>query len=294
MTGGGRGQSPLRGPDLADQRVLRQVLARHGIRAATSIGQHFLVDRATLDAIVETAQLSASDDVLEVGPGPGALTQRLARVARSVTAVELDERMIAVATDAVAGAANVRFVRADALAVDLFAVGPRPTRIVANLPYQITSPLLHRFLADARRPPLVVVLVQEEVARRMAASETERERSFLSVFVQCFAEPRLVRRVPAGAFRPPPKVSSAVVALRTLERPAFAPLDQSAFLRFVSDAFRHRRKQLRAALGHEAGIERERATVALDAVGIAPERRPEELSVTDWVRLASALGVANA
>ncbi len=222
------------------------------------------------------------------------LTQRLARVARSVTAIELDERMIAVATEAVGGSDRVRLVRADALAVDLFALGPRPSRIVANLPYQITSPLLHRFLADARRPPLVVVLVQEEVARRMAATEADRERSFLSVFVQCFADPRLVRRVPAAAFRPPPKVSSAVVALRTRERPAFAPLDQAAFLRFVSDAFRHRRKQLRSALGHEAGLDRERAGAALAAAHIAPERRPEDLSVEEWVALARAAGVAGA
>ncbi len=277
---------------MADPAVLRRALARHGIRAATALGQHFLIDRAALDAIVAAADIHPTDHVLEVGPGPGALTQRLTAVAGSVTAVELDERMVAVATEAVGGAANVSIVGADALAVDLFALGPRPTRIVANLPYQITSPLLHRFLADPRRPPLVVVLVQEEVARRMAASEADRERSFLSVFVQCFAEPRVVRRVPAGAFRPSPKVSSAVVVLRTRERPAFAPLDQAAFLRFVSDAFRHRRKQLRAALGHEAGIDRERATFALDAVGIAPERRPEELAVAQWVDLATALGVA--
>lgn len=210
-----------------------------------------------------------------------------------MTAVELDERMVAVATEAVGGAANVRFVRADALAVDLFAVGPRPTRIVANLPYQITSPLLHRFLSDERRPPLVVVLVQEEVARRMAATAQERERGFLSVFTQAFAEPRVVRRVPAGAFRPAPKVSSSVVALRARAVPAFAPLDQAAFLRFVSDVFRHRRKQLRAALGHEAGVERDRATAALATAGIAPERRPEELELAEWVRLAAVLGVGS-
>jgi len=249
------------------------------------------VDRSALDAIVAAAELTGDDDVLEVGPGPGALTQRLAAVARSVTAVELDERMVAVATEATDGAANVHLVRADALAIDLFTVGPRPTRIVANLPYQITSPLLHRFLADARRPPLVVVLVQEEVARRMAAAATDRERSFLSVFVQSFAEPRLVRRVPAGAFRPAPKVSSAVVALRVRARPAFAPLDQTAFLRFVSDVFRHRRKQLRSALGYEAAIARDRATAALEAAGIAPERRPEQLALEEWVRLARELGV---
>ena len=272
--------------------MLARLLRRHGIRAATSLGQHFLVDRSALDAIVAAAELSRADDVLEVGPGPGALTQRLAAVARSVTAVELDERMIAVATEAVGAAASVRFVRADALAVDLFGLGPPPTRIVANLPYQITSPLLHRFLADPRRPPLVVVLVQDEVARRMAAAAGDRERSFLSVFVQSFAEPRLVRRVPPGAFRPSPKVASAVVALRAHARPAFAPLDQAAFLRFVSDAFRHRRKQLRAALAFEAAVDRARATAALDRAEIAPERRPEELELSEWVRLAAALGVS--
>jgi 16S rRNA (adenine1518-N6/adenine1519-N6)-dimethyltransferase len=181
-------------------------------------------------------------------------------------------------------------VRADALTVDLFGLGPRPTRIVANLPYQITSPLLHRFLVDPRRPPLIVVLVQEEVARRMAASEADRERSFLSVFVQSFAEPRLVRRVPAGAFRPAPKVSSAVVVLRVRTRPAFAPLEQSRFLHFVSEAFRHRRKQLRAALV-ESGIERDAATSALVAARIAPETRPEQVSLDAWVRLATAIGI---
>lgn len=263
------------------------------MRSAKSLGQHFLVNEVALTAIVNAADLSAEDDVLEVGPGPGVLTRLLAARARSVTAIEVDARMVAVAAEALVEERNVRIVHADALAVDLFAAGERPpTRIVANLPYQITSPLLHRFLGDPRRPPVVVVLVQEEVARRMAAGSADaRERSFLSVFVQSFAEPRIVRRVPAGSFLPPPKVSSAVVALRTLARPAFAPLDQTAFLRFVSDVFRHRRKQIRAALGHEAGVERERATAALRAAGIPAERRPEELSLEDWVALAREVGV---
>lgn len=283
-------------PDLTDPRELRRLLARHGVRSARTLGQHFLTDAAVLDATLGAAELSASDDVLEVGPGPGALTQRLASVVRTVTAVEVDARMVAVAQDALGGLPNVRIVQADALAIDLFGLGERPpTRIVANLPYQITSPLLIRFLGDRRRPPLVVVLVQEEVARRMAATAADaRERSFLSIFVQSFAVPRLVRRVAPSSFQPPPRVSSAVVALRTLERPAFAPLDQTAFLRLVSDAFRHRRKQIRAALGHEAGIDRERATAALAATGIEAERRPEELSLAEWVRLARELGVPEA
>lgn len=295
--------------DLADPLALDGVLRRHGIRAATGLGQHFLIDRGALDAIVDAAELGDGSvrgagttaprehDVLEVGPGPGVLTAALALQARTVTAVEIDERMVAVLADTLAGRTNVRVVQADALSVDLYALGERaPDRIVANLPYQITTPLLERFLADPRRPPLVVVLVQEEVAKRMVAAtgneKAPRERGFLSVFVQSFADARIVRSVPARSFRPVPRVSSAVVALRTRAIPAFAPLEQQAFLRFVSDAFRHRRKQLRSALGHEAGVERVRAERALTATGIDLRRRPEELTLSEWVALASELGIA--
>ena len=279
--------------DVVDPRELKTVLRRHGVRAATSLGQRFLVDRLVLQAILEAAELSPTDDVLEVGPGPGVLTAKLAEHARSVTAVEIDERMVAVLRDALAGRDNVRIVRADALAVDLFAAGERrPTRIVANVPYQITTPLLERFIGDDRRPPLVVVLVQEEVARRMVATASSgKERGYLSVFVQSFADGKIVRRVPPSAFRPAPKVSSAVVALRTHQRPAFAPLDRTAFLRLVSDVFRHRRKQLRGALGHEAGVTPDRAAQALHECGIEPRRRAEELTLDEWVALARALGV---
>jgi len=263
------------------------------VRAATSLGQRFLVDRGVLRAILDAAELSADDDVLEVGPGPGVLTAQLADRARSVTAVEIDERMVAVLGETLAERDNVTVVRADALEVDLFALGERrPTRIVANVPYQITTPLLERFIGDDRRPPLVVVLVQEEVARRIVATASSaKERGYLSVFVQSFADATIVRRVPPSAFRPAPKVSSAVVALRTRARPAFAPLERNAFLRLVSDVFRHRRKQLRGALGHEAGVAPERAEAALRASGIEPRRRAEELTLEEWVALARALGV---
>ncbi|MEO8633268.1 MAG: 16S rRNA (adenine(1518)-N(6)/adenine(1519)-N(6))-dimethyltransferase RsmA [Chloroflexota bacterium] len=279
--------------DIADPRDLKTVLRRHGVRAATSLGQRFLVDRGVLDAIVAAAELSTEDDVLEVGPGPGVLTARLAERARSVTAVEIDERMVVVLRETLGGHDNVRIVRADALDVDLFAVGERPpTRIVANVPYQITTPLLERFIGDDRRPPLIVLLVQEEVARRMVATAASgKERGYLSVFVQSFADAAIVRRVPPSAFRPAPKVSSAVVALRTRARPAFAPLERYAFLRFVSDVFRHRRKQLRGALGHEAAVAPDRAEAALRACGIEPTRRAEELTLGEWVALARALDV---
>lgn len=282
--------------DVADPRALRDVLRRHGVRAATSLGQRFLVDKGALAAILDAAELGPRDDVLEVGPGPGVLTGALADRVRSVTAVEVDRRMVAVLEDTLAARRNVHVVQADALKVDLFGLAERPiSRIVANLPYQITTPLLERFLRDDRRPPIVVVLVQHEVARRIAATPRDaRERGFLSLFVQSYAEPRIVRRVPARAFRPPPRVDSAIVQLRTRPRPAFAPLAGDPFLALVSNAFRHRRKQLRSALGHEAGLERDRATAVLREAGIAPARRPEELALEEWVRLARAAGVPEA
>lgn len=277
--------------DLSDPNALRAVLDRHDVRPAKGIGQHFLVDRSALGAIVDAAELSKDDDVLEIGPGPGVLTAALAERARSVTAVEIDQRMIAVLTDTVGARPNVRIVRADALEVDLYGLGERPpTRIVANLPYQITSPLLMKFLEDRRRPPRIVVLVQDEVARRIVAQPGDvKERGFLSIFVQSFAVPTIVRRVPARSFRPPPKVDSAVVALRMLGTPAFGALDQHRFLALVSDTFRHRRKQLRGALGFEAGVSKERADNALRTAGIDPSQRPEELSLVQWVALATAL-----
>src|SRR5687768_9182339 len=269
--------------DIADPRGLKSVLRRHGVRAATSLGQRFLVDRGVLRTIVDAAELTDRDDVLEVGPGPGVLTAQLAERVRGVTAVEIDERMIRVLRDTLSGHQNVTIVRADALEVDLFALAERrPTRIVANVPYQITTPLLERFIGDDRRPPLIVVLVQEEVARRIVATASSgKERGYLSVFVQSFADARIVRRVPARAFRPAPKVGSAVVALRTHARPAFEPLERHAFLRFVSDVFRHRRKQLRGALGHEAGVAPGRAEAAIHECGIEPKRRAEELTLAE-------------
>jgi 16S rRNA (adenine1518-N6/adenine1519-N6)-dimethyltransferase len=281
--------------DLADPRELRATLRRHAVRPARSLGQRFLIDRGVLRAILDAAELSPDDDVLEVGPGPGILTAALSERARSVTAVEIDARMVALLEDTLASRPNVRIVRADALAVDLYGLGPRrATRVVANLPYQITTPLLERFLADPGRAELVVVLVQREVARRICATARDgRERGYLSVFAQSFADARIVRRVPPSAFRPAPRVESAVVVLRTKARPAFAPLAQEPFLKLVSDAFRHRRKQLRSALGHEAGFDRERAEAVLRNAGIAPERRPEKLALDEWIALARAAGVPN-
>lgn len=237
-----------------------------------------------LDGVVAAAELSSRDRVVEIGPGLGALTVRLARAAGSVVAYEIDARLAAILReDVLPGADNVRVVEADVLDVDL--LESRPTRVVANLPYQITTPVLERLLGDERRPPLSVVMVQQEVAERMTGATA----SWLTVFVAAFAEARILRRVSPGAFEPRPRVASAVVRLAAGERPRFAPHPQEAFLALVSDAFRHRRKTLASALGFEAGLSRERADDVLRDAGIAPSARPETLGVDDWVRVYAAL-----
>jgi 16S rRNA (adenine1518-N6/adenine1519-N6)-dimethyltransferase len=270
--------------DPADRATLRTLLSRHGLRATRSAGQHFLASPAVREAVVAAAELSSTDRVVEIGPGLGALTARLAAAAGHVLAFEIDPRLVTILRDDVlGGASNVEIVEADALAVDL--LSSRPTRVVANLPYQITTPILERVLGDARRPPLCVFMVQAEVAERMRGTP----RSWLSIFVASFAQVALVRRVSPGAFEPPPRVGSAIVRLVARERPLFAPYPQDAFLSLVSDTFRHRRKTLVSALGFEARLDRSRAMEAVTGAGIKSGARAETLAAADWVRLYEEL-----
>lgn len=270
--------------DPAHRPTLRALLGRHGLRASRSRGQHFLISPAVLDAVVDAAELSADDRIVEIGPGVGALTIRLVASGASVVAYEVDPRLVTLLRDDVlAGSDRARIVEGDALDADLLA--SRPTRVVANLPYQITTPVLERVLADERRPALSVLMVQQEVAQRMVG----KSASWLSIFVAVFAAAEIVRRVSPGAFDPPPRVASAVVRLRARRRPTFAPHPERAFLALVSDAYRHRRKTLVSALGFEAGLDRATAAAVLLESGVPAAARPEKLTPDDWVRLYGAL-----
>ncbi len=277
---------------------VHEILRRFDLRPRKGMGQNFLVDEAHLDRIVAAAELAPGDIVLEVGPGLGTLTVRLAEVAGFVVAVELDERMLAVLEETLAGRPNVRVIHGDILALDPArlieeaAAGralsqPPSYKVVANLPYYITSAAV-RHLLEARLPPMLLVLtVQREVAQRMAARPPHM--SLLAVSVQFYANVEVVDRIPAGAFYPRPKVDSAVVRLRRRARPAVPVEDVRWFFRVVRAGFSQRRKQLRNALA--AGLHRPSAevAVALRSVGIDPRRRAETLSLEEWGRLARAL-----
>lgn len=269
----------------------REVLRRHGLQPRKGLGQNFLVDRRALERIVAAADLTPHDTVLEVGPGVGQLTRLLSEAAGRVVAVELDRQMVAVLRQELADRPNVQIVEADILEVDPGALAAgRPYKVVANLPYYITSAAL-RHLLEAQPPPsLLVVTVQQEVAERITAAPGEM--SLLAVSVQFYGRPRRVARIPAGAFYPPPKVDSAALRIDVYppeERPVQVD-DVEGFFRVVRAGFGQRRKQLRNSLTAGLRLDSEQVEAALERAGIDSRRRAETLSLAEWAALARELG----
>jgi 16S rRNA (adenine1518-N6/adenine1519-N6)-dimethyltransferase len=260
------------------------------LRPRKSLSQNFLTDPEALDTIVAAAELSPGDRVVEVGPGLGVLTRRLLAAGVSVLAVELDPRLAEYLRRELHGVEAFELIEADALNLHPRELFPgEPIKLVANIPYHITSPLLHAFLEGDRPPEVTVLLVQLEVAERVAAPPGQM--SYLSVFAQNVASADVVARVPAAAFEPAPAVDSAVLRLRRRAEPA-VPVGEGreSFHRIVQAGFRQRRKQIHNGLSRELPVEREAVEAALAACGVDPDRRPQTLTVGEWACLASALG----
>lgn len=264
------------------------LLRRHGLRPRKSLGQNFLIDEGALARIAAAAALTADDAVLEIGPGLGSLTRHLAVAARQVVAVEIDQTLLPVLAEVVAGHPNVRVVHADVLTVDPaeLSEGQR-YKVVANIPYYITSAVIRHLLEARVRPDVIVLTVQREVAERICAAPGDL--SILAVSVQAYARAELVARIPAGAFYPRPDVDSAVVRLTALPEPAFGSLDADRFFRVVKAGFGQKRKQLRNALS--AGLRQPAQTIDawLAQANIDPTRRAETLSLDEWRALANAM-----
>jgi 16S rRNA (adenine1518-N6/adenine1519-N6)-dimethyltransferase len=286
-------------PALAPERLapptpgqLRRLLAAEKLRPRRSLSQNFLTDGAALDAIVAAAELAPGDRVVEIGPGLGVLTRRLLAAGAHVLAVELDPRLAAYLRRELDGVAGFDLIEADALTLHPRETFPgEPFKLVANIPYHITSPLLHAFLEGERPPELTVLLVQREVAVRVSAPPGQM--SYLSVFVQNVAEATIVAVVPARAFEPAPDVDSAILRLRRRERPEVAPgPGREPFYRVVQAGFRQRRKQIHNGLVRELPVPGTAVLGALAACGIDGERRPQTLTVGEWACLAGELAPA--
>lgn len=253
-------------------------------RPRKALGQHFLVDAGILNRITAAAELTPEDVVLEIGPGRGALTRRLTQRAGRVIAVELDGDLAGALPARLGYPSNLEVMAADARTVDIAALlgAPTPYKVIANLPYYAANPILRRFLeleADWR-PQSLTVMVQREVAASIAAGPGKR--SLLAVATQYYAIPKLICAVPAGAFRPPPKVASAVVRLDLRAQPAVAVADTGEFFDLARAGFAAPRKQLRNSLAQ--GLNQPGGCVdrLLAAAGIDGRRRAETLSLEEW------------
>ena len=271
---------------------LRRLLGTERLRPRKSLSQNFLTDAAALDAIVAAAELQPGDRVVEIGPGLGVLTRRLLAAGTSVLAVELDPRLAEYLRRELYGVEGFELIEADALDLHPREMFPgEPFKVVANIPYHITSPLLHAFLEGERPPRLMVILVQLEVAERVAAPPGQM--SYLSVFVQNVASAEVVARVPAASFEPAPAVDSAILRLRARADPAVGPgPDREPFHRVVQAGFRQRRKQIHNGLGRELPLVPEALESALELCGVTRDRRPQTLSVDEWACLAARLATA--
>lgn len=275
---------------------LRDILDDREFHLRKSLGQNLLTDPVYLQRIAEAAELSPHDLVLEIGPGTGNLTANLLPDAGHVVAVELDRRMIEVLEQRFRDAENLTLVQGDILEVNLPQLlqpwlARFPTfKAAANLPYYLTSAAIRLLLELPVAPVLAVLTVQLEVARRICAAPGKM--SLLAVAVQWYAEPRIVTKVPAGAFTPVPKVDSAVLRLETRPQPAAPIPTEQQFFQVVKAGFSQRRKQLRNALSAALRIPPTQVESVMRMAGVDPKRRAETLSLEEWAALSRAFSEA--
>lgn len=271
---------------------VKALLRQSGLKAKKRLGQHFLVNEDVLECILSAAELSHDDIVVEVGPGLGILTKRLAEIAGEVIAVELDSKLASILIKRMAPFPNVRIIHADILKIapqqllEDYSTTPELSqsyKVVANLPYYITSPILRHFLEASLKPSLMVIMVQKEVGQAIAANPGKM--SLLTVAAQFYSKPSIITSVPAKSFYPPPKVDSEVLRLDVYSKPPIEVSDVNGFFDIVNCGFRSRRKQLRNSLAQALGMPPTQVASLLEEAGIEAKRRAETLSLKEWKEL---------
>ncbi len=285
------------GKDIATPTRTREILEKHGFSFKKSLGQNFLIDTNILHNIVAAAELSKETAVIEIGPGIGALTEQLCRAAGKVLAIEIDQRLLPILSDTLAPYDNVEVVHGDVLKLDVRRLieerlaGYDRVSVVANLPYYVTSPILMKLLEERLPLEQIVVMIQKEVADRIAAKPGSKDYGSLSVAAQFYAVPQVVLTVPASVFIPRPNVDSAVLKLTVRERPAVDVADEQMFFRVVRASFAQRRKTLiNNLIANLFGKERkELAHKVLEQTAIDPSRRGETLTIEEFARLTDAV-----
>lgn len=283
--------------DIATPSRTKEIIRKHGFSFKKSLGQNFLIDMNIMNRIVGAAELDERTGALEIGPGIGALTEQLARQSGVVAAVEIDQRLIPILDEVMEPYPNVSVVHGDVLKVDLKQLFAEKfssidkVSVVANLPYYVTTPIMMKLLEERLPLKNIVVMIQKEVAERMAAKPGGKDFGSLSIAVQYYSEPDIVCTVPGTVFIPQPNVDSAVIRLKVREKPPVEVQDEQRFFEVVQASFTQRRKtlwnNLKSRYASDLGTEALQA--ALDEAGIEPSRRGETLSLEEYAKLSDAI-----
>lgn len=278
----------MKNPVIASPEVTNHILRRFKLRADKKLGQNFLIDETIVNNIVAAAELTAEDNVLEVGPGIGTLTQGLAESGAKVTAVELDKRLLPVLATTLEGYDNVRIVNGDILQVNIMEEVQAPSfKVCANLPYYITTPIIFALLEKRLPMERLVAMVQKEVAERMAAQPGGKDYGALSVAIQYYTEPEIAFIVPPSSFIPAPSVDSAVIVCKRRQQPPVQVEDEALFFRVVKAAFSLRRKMLNNSLKN-MGLKSEQVAKWLELAGVDGKRRAETLTLEEFAALSNS------
>lgn len=273
-----------------ENRSTRSIVEKYGFRFTKSLGQNFLTDLRVVDDIIAGAEITRDDSVIEIGPGVGTLTRKLLEHAGKVTAIELDEELIPILTEELKEYDNFTLIHGDAVKLDLkeIAEGKR-VKFVANLPYYVTTPIIAGILSSGMDFDSLTIMVQKEVAERMAAVPGTKDYGSLTILVRYYCDIKVVRNVPPSAFIPRPKIESTVIRLNKLEKPRAEVEDEKLFFNIVRHSFNMRRKTLVNGL-KSMGLSRETIDESMAECGIDSKVRGETLSVEKFAQLSNSIG----
>ena len=287
----------MKEPTLGNPQETIAVLQKYNFAFQKKFGQNFLIDPRVLEKIIKAAEITEDDCVLEIGPGIGTMTQHLACAAKKVIAVEIDRALIPILQDTLSGWDNVRIINEDVMKVDLAKLaeeenGGKPLKVVANLPYYITTPIIMGLFENHVPLKSITVMVQREVADRMQVGPGTKDYGALSLAVQYYAKPYIVANVPPNCFMPRPKVGSAVIRLERYEEPPVKVKDEKLMFRIIRASFNQRRKTLANGLKNSAELDftKEEIAAAIAGIGKDPGVRGETLTLEEFARLADELG----
>lgn len=286
----------MKEPTLGNPQKTIEILQKYEFNFQKKFGQNFLIDTHVLDKIIRSAEITKEDFVLEIGPGIGTMTQYLACAAREVAAVEIDRALIPILEDTLSGYDNVTIINDDILKVDIGALareknGGRPIKVVANLPYYITTPIIMGLFENHVPLDSITVMVQKEVADRMQVGPGSKDYGALSLAVQYYAEPYIVANVPPNCFMPRPKVGSAVIRLTRHEKPPVQVEDEKLMFSLIRASFNQRRKTLANGLKNSEALDlgKEQIVQAIEALGKGANVRGEALTLADFAELSNMI-----